>query len=1030
MQLVLLQLNTGYMRLHLIIFSMLLLAANAKAQTSPVAQTLPYSQDFSSVTATATTYPAGWQGWTVTTAPASSFSTATPASDRSLVASSSAVTNSGNVHNYDGKIGFLNTGALDLGLVLAINTSGKKNIAVSYDVMTIRNPYDTGSNTRVNEVTLQYRIGTSGTFTTLTGIEYQNNTVKQIGSGVTTPQKPETKSITLPADCDSEAVVQLRWVSRQVSGAGSRPSFAIDNITADTAVPVFNQLNVLTTSHAQEGITPVPGTFKFSFKPATIAAISFHYSLSGIATFGTDYTMSLSGGASPASLSAASGTITVPAGTDSFIATVTPVNDALSEGLEPVTISISAASAVYTIGDSTATVNILDDESTLIHTIQGTGMTASPGSYTIEGIVTGIYSTLSPAGFYIQEEDADADTDPNSSEGIFVVSAASVATGDKVKVSGTVLESAAAPSYQQAVITATSVSVTGTALPMPSAMLIKLPLADTNDFEKYEGMLVRFADTLTVTDNYGLPRYGEVGLAAGGILYQPTQVVDINDAVATGTTASGKSNRAAVDNLLLNNKLRSILLDDGRGTIPTLPYVNTDNTLRIGSTIDSLWGIMGYAYNKYRIQPVSLGSVKITHAVRPSLPGVGSDANIRVASFNVLNYFNGDGAGGGFPTERGAHSLAEFNRQREKIINAIAEINADVVGLIEMENDGVGATSAIQDLVNGLNTKMGAGTYSIINDGATIQTYCTDAIRCGIIYKSAVVVPVGTVLSSADAIFNRPPLAQAFKLKATDSAFSFIINHFKSKSCSGSSGADADQNDGQGCYTDRRKKQAGVLASFIRTTVMPAAGTSNILSMGDYNAYFEEDPLDSLRAEGFTVLSTATHYSYLFSGMLGSLDNAFVSKSLQPAVTGVAKWNINSAEPTSLDYNDVLDDGGSDFANPWGATYTSAPFRSSDHDPVIVGLNLPVRLSIPGAEGFLFRMYPNPATDHLQIVYPQDVAAEICVVNSVGQEILRVPAVTGMGAMDIDLSGIAPGLYFVKMNIAGAATMVQKLLKK
>lgn len=214
-----------------IYFLLLLLMAGfvAGAQTNPTPQTLPYSQDFSGLVHSSTTYPSGWQGWTLTTSPGASFVTTAPTADRTLVANSNASTNTGNVHNYNGKIGFLNNGSLDLSLVFAINTLGLNTIQVSYDAMTIRNPYDGGTNTRINEVILQYRVGNTGGFTNLTGTEYQNNTTTQT-TGVTTPQNLQNKSITLPVACENQAEVQLRWASRQVSGVGSRPSFAFDNI--------------------------------------------------------------------------------------------------------------------------------------------------------------------------------------------------------------------------------------------------------------------------------------------------------------------------------------------------------------------------------------------------------------------------------------------------------------------------------------------------------------------------------------------------------------------------------------------------------------------------------------------------------------------------------------------------------------------------------------------------------------------------------------------------------------------------------
>ena len=215
------------------------------AQTNPAVQTLPYSENFTTLAHTSTTYPNGWIGW-IGAAPATTFSTAAPTGDRVLIASSTAAVNSGNVHNYNGKIGFLNNGSSDFALALAVNTTGTIGVAVAYDVMTIRNPFGTTGNSRINELTLQYRVGITGTFTTLTGIEYQNNTVSEIGA-VTTPQNVLNKTITLPAACNNQPVVQLRWISREVSGAGARPSFAVDNVTvglgtADILPPLVTTL--------------------------------------------------------------------------------------------------------------------------------------------------------------------------------------------------------------------------------------------------------------------------------------------------------------------------------------------------------------------------------------------------------------------------------------------------------------------------------------------------------------------------------------------------------------------------------------------------------------------------------------------------------------------------------------------------------------------------------------------------------------------------------------------------------------------
>lgn len=234
------------MKRPLLLFFATVCFANTQAQTQPTAQTLPYQQTFNALPPSSTTYPDGWQGWTLSGSPSGNFNILPPASDKALVTGSASSTANG-VYNYSSKLGFLNSGSADNSLVLALNTIGQTNVSVQYDIMTLRNPYDGTSNTRINEVTLQYRVGTTGNFTNITGIEYQNGTTQQTGSGVTTPQDAAHRSLILPSACDNQPLVQLRWVNRQISGAGSRPSFAIDNIAAgnggaDTTPPAVDSL--------------------------------------------------------------------------------------------------------------------------------------------------------------------------------------------------------------------------------------------------------------------------------------------------------------------------------------------------------------------------------------------------------------------------------------------------------------------------------------------------------------------------------------------------------------------------------------------------------------------------------------------------------------------------------------------------------------------------------------------------------------------------------------------------------------------
>ncbi len=316
------------------------------------------------------------------------------------------------------------------------------------------------------------------------------------------------------------------------------------------------------------------------------------------------------------------------------------------------------------------------DPATLIHAIQGDGL-ASPLSgetVTFEGVVTGDFQGANALdGFYVQEETDDFDLDPTTSEGIFVYKASEdVNPGDVVRVTGRVKE------YETDGVSVTeierveSVVVCGTYAGDPIAPLeITLPVESLDVLEAFEGMLVTLPQELTVNDLYSLGHYGEITLSAGGRLFQPTDVV-----------RPGAGAQVMAD----DNARRSILLDDGSGKQNLDPIrfpaggLSVDNIIRAGDTVTGITGLLDHRYGVYRIEPLEVGEF-VSLNPRPEAPEP-VYGRLIVASFNVLNYFNGDGQGGGFPTPRGAESMREFERQETKIVNSIAIVVDAAVTII------------------------------------------------------------------------------------------------------------------------------------------------------------------------------------------------------------------------------------------------------------------------------------------------------------------------------------------------------------
>ena len=459
------------------------------------------------------------------------------------------------------------------------------------------------------------------------------------------------------------------------------------------------------------------------------------------------------------------------------------------------------------------------------------------------------------------------------------------------------------------------------------------------DLKSMRGQQVTITGDLVVVDNYDLIRRGQVKVARER-LFIPTSLIDPNDAQASGTSFEGGSNVAKVTAAKKLNDRAAITLDDDsvqQNIFPPKLFPELGEsypTVRVGSEIDGVSGKVELVGGKLVLvvdQPL-----KWTPAKRPERPDVGN-SDVTVASFNVLNFFTSidDGANGA----RGADTKAELSRQEEKLVSAIVSLDADVIGLMELENN----LQAEKRLVAALNKAEGKNVYvgCGLPNGFADAPGGDNAIRVGIVYRSDRLDPVGEVSMIEDAAFAiaRTPVAQKFKTKSSDRAFTVIVNHFKSKG--GSSRADAanrDQGDGQGAYNATRRAQALAICDYIDTQKR-VDEKARILVIGDLNAYEQEDPIDAMRArglvdlrqkqEGDAELSPERHYSYIYYGQCGGLDHAIATSTLANDVTGVATWHINADEPRFLDYNQEY--------NP-KELFKPDPFRSSDHDPILIGI--------------------------------------------------------------------------------------------
>jgi predicted extracellular nuclease len=579
-----------------------------------------------------------------------------------------------------------------------------------------------------------------------------------------------------------------------------------------------------------------------------------------------------------------------------------------------------------------------------ISRIQGKGFT-SPyvGKRLItEGLVTQV-SLTGYSGFWLQQTGTDPNVKQPASQGIFVYhDKKDVKPGDRVRLLGRVAEY-----HGLTEITAVEqIAICSQGQGVPAIIPLTLPLTSLVELEALEGMRVQLKQGLVVSDlfgaGYGLGNYGQFAVSSR-LYFHPSELFS-------------RSALIRDPSLLQQKELDYLLIDDGLAAaypakipFPSSQGFSTSKPLRVGDQLLEVTGVL-HAYGEhYLVIPDFHQPFSLIPSIRTEAPKLDPRANVRIVSFNLGNYFNGDKkltgqqTSNGFPTARGARSYSGFKLQRQKLVNALTKMDADIIALMELENDGYGPNSAIADLTHALNQSLNhEETYEYIDP--QLPRLGDDVISVGFLYRKNTIKLTSQAkviryrLHQNDHLTEnkRPSLAQVFSAQGKD--FLVVVNHFKSK--------------GRPCLSDRLSEglqdqskiflsghcnQERLLASqqlidFIKgnySTSLPS------LLLGDFNSYSQEQPLLRLYQAGFKNLKKPGQFSYSYQGYLANLDHGLANEGLLPYVLNSHSWNINSLEDVLLDYQ--TEENGHPY--PAIDSYGQPDvFRSSDHDPIIIEL--------------------------------------------------------------------------------------------
>jgi predicted extracellular nuclease/methionine-rich copper-binding protein CopC len=560
------------------------------------------------------------------------------------------------------------------------------------------------------------------------------------------------------------------------------------------------------------------------------------------------------------------------------------------------------------------------DEATPIHTVQG-GKEISPlldTAVIVEGVVVANYQGEEKLnGFFLQEEITDMDGDLLTSEGLFIadgLNTEEVTSGEILRLQGEVTELDGLTSLVN--ISSWQRCGQGTDV---QPQLISLPLHESLSWEALEGMLVTFAQKLIINENDRWGSEGIVGLASER-LYYPTMLVN--------------PGQAAQEADMINQTLR-VTLDDGSMVIDPLPYppyLGLGNTMRLGDTADNITGIVTDANDGYRIQPSKFVNFKRDNP-RPILAPL-ILGRMRVAHVNAGGYFNGDGHGQDFLPGHGAQSAVEYERQQTKLVNTIINLDASVIGLTGIENDGYGESSTLPDLVRILNEAAKEGDpFQIVEIFGGQQKGFADT--AALIYRKDLVYPRGDPITLSDYPFkqlSRRPFAQHFTSIASGQEIIVVVVQFPERgNCPFEGNPNADQGDGQACWNRLRVEAAGSLAEWV--IKQQAESGVEVLVIGDLRSYAKEDPLQALAEVGLANVEAQDKdeigYSDVFDGQAGTLNYGLVTTGLKAKVSLVQRWHINADEPPALDYRETNQP----------LLYSPEPFRSAAQDPLVIDLS-------------------------------------------------------------------------------------------
>ena len=831
-------------------------------------------------------------------------------------------------------------------VLLALRTTGQSGIRVSY---TLRDIDGTADNA-VQPVALQFRVGSTGLFTNVPA-----GFVADATSGPSLATLETAVSVVLPPAADDQAELQVRIIT--TNAVGSDEWVGVDDVSVTAGggppQPTLSVADVgvsegdagLITAHVTVRLTQPAGPGGVTFDVATADGTAL--------AANADYV--------PLALAAQ----TIAEGATETIVDVSVVGDTLVEANEAFAVVVGNVAGAA-VADDTGVVTILNDDVqlTAIHDIQGSGSTSPLAGATVS--TRGVVTALKSNGFFLQTPDADADTDPLTSEGIVVFTGstlpAAAVVGARLQVTGTVQEFVPGADPVQPPLTEIAGALTivpiATGDPLPAPIAITAadinPSSPLEALERVEGMRVSIASITVTAPTQGFLSEAAATSTSSGIFYAVVTGVprpfrepgiQVPDPLPAGAPASVPRFDANPERLRIDSDAQ-----------PGTPAIDVPS----GAVITGLVGVVDYAFRTYTILP-DAGSATVASVpavVRPVRAATVAEAT--VASFNLERFFDTVNDAG---ISDVALTPAAFELRLAKASLAIRTSLRlpDVLAVVEMENlttlQTLAARVGTDAVAAGLPDPQYVAYLSEGNDPGGIDVGLlvkTSAVTAGMPRVEVVrVTQEGAAATYTDpntgdpALLNdRPPLVGELVIHYADGRalpLTVIVNHLRSLN-------DVANETPQGSGTTgarvraKRAAQAEYLAALVQARLIATPGERLVL-VGDFNAFqFSDGLVDVIGTIKGTpapasevvvaspdlvepdlvdlveAIPAADRYSYSFDGNAQVLDHVLVSPAALASVSGIAFTRGNADAPET------------------NRNLADSPSRLSDHDAAVIYL--------------------------------------------------------------------------------------------